>query len=478
VAGVSHETGFLDFPRVGVGHRPVRERLGDWNEFVVLQPERVLLEQASRCMDCALPYCHGIGCPVGSLIPEWNDLVSRGEWREAWTLLESTNNMPEITGRICPAPCEPACTLSLNSSPVTISQLELAIMERAFASGWVVPKPPRRETGARVAVVGSGPAGLCAAQQLRRAGHEVTVFERSPKPGGLLRFGIPDFKLDKRVLDRRIVQLEAEGVRFVTCVDVGADLSAAELRRSHDAVLLALGADEPRDLPVPGRDLDGIHFAMDYLTLANHFAAGEIDESALIGARGRSVLVIGGGDTGSDCVGTSNRLGAARVLQVEILPKPPEAEDDRNPSWPHWPSILRTSTSHEEGCEREWGIATKQFHGTDGRVCRADLVRVEWERPPDGGAPRPRELPGSEFAVETDLVLLAMGFLHVRHTRLLDELGLECDEAGNVRADASFSTSCPGVFVAGDAASGASLVVRAIAQGRQAAAAIDEYLKR
>jgi glutamate synthase (NADPH/NADH) small chain len=473
---MGHETGFVDFARAGVGHRPVAERLRDWDEFVILQPEPVLREQASRCMDCALPYCHGIGCPVGSVIPEWNDLVYRGEWREAWALLESTNNIPEVTGRVCPAPCEPACTLSLNSSPVTINQLELAIMEKAFACGWVVPRPPRRETGFRVAVVGSGPAGLCAAQQLRRAGHAVTVFERAPKPGGLLRFGIPDFKLEKKVVDRRLAQLEAEGVRFETCVEVGSELTAAELRRSHDAVLLALGAGEPRDLPVPGRELEGVHFAMDYLTLANHFVAGEIAEEDLISARDRSVLVIGGGDTGSDCVGTSNRLGAARLLQVEILPQPPRAADDRNPSWPHWPSILRTSSSHEEGCEREWGIATRALRGTDGRVRQAELIRVEWDEPPQGGAPRPRELPGSEFTVDADLVLLAMGFLHVRHTPLLDELGVECDEGGNLHTGADGSTSCPGVFAAGDAVSGASLVVRAIAQGRQVAGAIDEFL--
>jgi glutamate synthase (NADPH/NADH) small chain len=474
--GMGHETGFLDFPRVAVGHRPVPERLRDWGEFVVLQTEQVLREQASRCMDCALPYCHGFGCPVDSLIPEWNDLVYRGEWREAWALLESTNNMPEVTGRVCPAPCEPACTLSLNSSPVTINQLELAIMEKAFASGWVAPQPPRRLTGSRVAVVGSGPAGLCAAQQLRRAGHEVTVFERSPKPGGLLRFGIPDFKLEKSVVDRRLAQLEAEGVRFETCVDVGVDLGAAELRRSYDAVLLALGAAEPRDLPVPGRELEGVHFAMDFLTLANHFVSGEATEEELIPARGRSVLVIGGGDTGSDCVGTSNRLGAKEVLQVEILPQPPQAPDDRNPSWPRWPSILRTSSSHEEGCRREWGIATKGLRGSDGRVAEAELVRVEWQQD-SGGALRPREVPGSEFTVRTDLVLLAMGFLHVRHTPLLEELGVECDERGNVRCGPSGSTSCPGVYAAGDASSGASLVVSAIANGRQVAASIDEYLR-
>jgi glutamate synthase (NADPH/NADH) small chain len=456
---MGHETGFLDFARAGVGHRSVEERVHDWNEFVLLQPEPVLREQAARCMDCASPYCHGIGCPVDSLIPEWNDLVYRGEWREAWALLESTNNMPEVTGRVCPAPCEPACTLALNSSPVTINQLELAIMEKAFASGWVVPCPPSRESGFRVAVVGSGPAGLCAAQQLRRAGHEVTVLERAPTPGGLLRFGIPDFKLEKTVVDRRLVQLEAEGVRFETCVDVGVDVPAAELRRSYAAVLLALGAGEPRDRPVPGRELDGIHFAMDYLTLANYFTAGEISGDELIGARDRAVLVIGGGDTGSDCVGTSNRLGARSVLQVEILPQPPQADDE-----------------HEEGCRREWGIATRAFRGDDGRVREADLVRVEWERPSEGAPPRPREVPGSEFTVPAELVLLAMGFLHVRHTSFLDELGVECDERGNLRTGPDGSTSCPGVFAAGDAASGASLVVRAIAQGRKVAASIDAYL--
>ncbi|MGZ4359392.1 MAG: glutamate synthase subunit beta [Gaiellaceae bacterium] len=472
---MGHETGFLDFPRVGPVYRPVSERLKSWDEFVSPQPEQTLREQASRCMDCAAPYCHGLGCPVDSHIPDWNDLVYRGEWQEAYQLLESSNNLPEVTGRVCPAPCEPACTLALNSSPVTINQIELAIMEKAFASGWVVPRPPKHSSGSSVAVVGSGPAGLCAAQQLRRAGHEVTVFERAPRIGGLLRYGIPDFKLGKHVLDRRLGQLEAEGVRFEPGVDVGEDLSAMELRRSHDAVLLALGAGEPRDLPVPGRELDGVHFAMDYLTLANRHVAGEVAEKDLIGARGKSVLVIGGGDTGSDCVGTSNRLGAARVRQVEILPRPPEALDASNPSWPRWPNILRTSSSHEEGCERDWGIATKAFHG-NGRVAEAELVRVEWDEPAEGGPPRPREVEGSGFRVQADLVLLAMGFLHVRHTRLLDELGVERDERGNIRCGASYSTGCPGVFAAGDAATGASLVVRAIFHGRQAASAIDEYL--
>ena len=351
---MGHVTGFLDRQRVGMTYLPVAERLRNWDEFSVLQPEDVLRAQGSRCMDCGIPYCHAMGCPLANLIPEWNDLVYRGEWHEAFIRLEMTNNLPEITGRICPAPCETSCTLSINASPVTIKQIELAIIERAFAAGWVVPRPPGRLSGTSIAVVGSGPAGLAAAQQLRRAGHEVTVFERSARVGGLLRYGIPDFKLQKSVIDRRVKQMEAEGVTFETGVTIGEDVSVRYLKRNFQVVLLALGAGEPRDLKVPGRELSGVHFAMDYLTPANRFSAGEVRAEDVISAKDKSVLVIGGGDTGSDCVGTANRQGARVVRQVEIMPKPPEWSHATNPSWPYWPNILRTSSSHEEGCLRDW----------------------------------------------------------------------------------------------------------------------------
>jgi glutamate synthase (NADPH/NADH) small chain len=475
---MGHVTGFLDHRRVGASYAPVSERLKTWKEFLIQQPEDELRLQGSRCMDCGIPYCHAMGCPVFNLIPEWNDLVYKGEWREAWVRLEMTNNLPEITGRICPAPCETACTLSINSSPVTIKQLELAIVERAFAEGWVVPLPPRTSTGRSVAVVGSGPAGLAAAQELRRAGHEVTVFERSQRVGGLLRYGIPDFKLEKSVINRRVEQMIAEGVRFETGVTIGEDVSARYLRRSFNAVLLALGAGEPRDLKVPGRELSGVHFAMDYLVPANRLLALEIDQRDVISAKNRKVLVIGGGDTGSDCVGTANRQGAAGVRQIEILPKPPEWKEATNPDWPLWPNILRTSSSHEEGCQRDWALDTRGFAGKDGRVTGAELARVEWKKPAGGGPPRPEEVPGSRFTVEADLVLLAMGFLHVNHTRLLGDLGVAFDPRGNIQCNLGYETSSPGVFAAGDANTGASLVVRAIYHGRRAAKAVDGYLKR
>jgi glutamate synthase (NADPH/NADH) small chain len=471
---VAKETGFVDRPRVGPAYVPARERVKSWKEFVLPRAEDELRRQGDRCIDCGIPYCHAVGCPLGNLIPEWNELVSSGDWQEAYLRLEATNNLPEVTGRVCPAPCEAACTLAVNSDPVTIEQIELAIAERAFASGWAVPRPPERETGRKVAVIGSGPAGLAAAQQLRRAGHAVTLFERSPRLGGLLRYGIPDFKLEKRILDRRLEQMAAEGVSFATGVDVGDDLPVDELRSSFDAVLLALGSGEPRDLAVPGRELEGIHFAMDFLTRANRLVAGEIGEADVIPARGKAVLVIGGGDTGADCVGTANRLGARSVRQIEILPKPPERTGPGNPNWPYWPNVLRTSSSHEEGCERDWALTAQSFFG-EGRVSSAALVRVDWKSPPEGGPPQPVEIPDSAFLVEAGLVLLAMGFLHVRRTRLLDELGVELDQRGNIRTD-GHATSVAGVFAAGDAQTGASLVVNAILHGREAARAIDGFL--
>jgi glutamate synthase (NADPH/NADH) small chain len=471
------ETSSVDRPRVGPSYLPVQERLKTWNEFTIAPAESVLREQAGRCIDCGIPYCHAIGCPIENLIPEWNELVASGDWHEAFLRLDATNNLPEITGRICPAPCEAACTLAVNTDAVTIEQVELAIIERAWASGWVVPRPPEHESGRSVAVVGSGPAGLAAAQQLRRAGHSVTLIERSPQLGGLLRYGIPDFKLEKRVIDRRLEQLAAEGVEFRTGVTVGKDLPADELRGEFDAVLLALGAGQPRDLPVPGRELDGIHFAMDFLAPANRFVAGEIDASEIISAKDKAVLVIGGGDTGSDCVGTANRLEAKSVRQIEILSKPQEWTEPGNPNWPYWPNILRSSSSHQEGCERDWSLTARGFAGKGGHVRQAELVRVEWKPAASDGATRPEEVADSTFSVEADLVLLAMGFVHVEHSGLVKDLGLGLDGRGNI-ACADYATSTPGVFTAGDAHAGASLVVTAIHHGRAAAAAIVEFLSR
>ena len=468
-------TGFLDYERKTGSYRPVEERIHDYRELYETAPEDELRKQGARCMDCGVPFCHSIGCPVINLIPEWNDAIYRGQWREAFDRLELTNNLPEVTGRVCPAPCETSCTLSINSSPVSIKQIELAIIERAFEEGWVTPRPPVHETGKRIAVIGSGPAGLSAAQQLRRAGHRVTVFEKSPKVGGLLRYGIPDFKLEKRVLDRRIEQMAAEGVEFEANVNVGEDISARYLRRKYEVVLLANGAGIPRDLPVPGRGLEGVHFAMEYLTLSNMHVDGLVSGEAVISAEGKHVLVIGGGDTGSDCVGTANRQGAKSVYQIEILPKPREWSEPFNPEWPEWPAILRTSTSHEEGCERDWAVSTHSFEG-DRMVEKATFARVEWSKPEPGERPKMTELPGSSFTRDVDLVLLCMGFVHVEHGRLIEDLGVKVDQRGNIIVSESQMTTVDGVFAAGDSHNGASLVVRAINFGRNAAAGIDDYL--
>jgi len=473
---MGHPSGFMDHPRVSYSNLPVDERVKTWKEFNIPVSDAELARQGSRCMDCGIPFCHSTGCPVYNLIPEWNDLVYRGDWKEALTRLEMTNNLPEVTGRICPAPCEASCVLSINTSPVTIKQIELTVAERGFSEGWVVPRPPTRLTGRRVAVIGSGPAGLAAAQQLRRAGHEVTLFERSPKVGGLLRYGIPDFKLEKHVLDRRVRQMEAEGVRFETGVVIGEDISARYLRGSFDVILLTMGAGHPRDLPVPGRELSGVHFAMDFLTRSNQAQAGEIGPEEVISAKDKIVLVIGGGDTGSDCVGTANRMGAREVHQFEIMPKPPEWKESWNPSWPAWPNILRTSSSQEEGCARDWSITTHGFTGEDGRITKGQFARVEWKKG-DNGSLKMQEIPGSEFCRKVDLVLLAMGFVHVAHGKIIEELGVEYDPRGNIRCNPDYSTSAKGVFAAGDANTGASLVVRAIFHGREAARHIDNYLK-
>ncbi len=472
---MANPTGFIDFPRVENEHRPVEERLRDWREIDLPLAEKTLNQQAARCMDCGIPFCHGTGCPVKNRIPEFNDLVYRGRWREAAANLHSTNNFPEITGRVCPAPCEAACTLAINRDAVTIKRIEREIAERAFDEGWVRPLRPHHRTGKKVAVIGSGPAGLAVAQQLTRAGHEVVVFEKDDRLGGLLRYGIPDFKLEKHILDRRLEQMVAEGTKFEPGVAVGHDISGRYLRRMFDAICLAMGAGKARPLVVPGADLRGIHFAMDFLTQQNRRVAGDPEPLAdrVIHARGKHVVVIGGGDTGSDCVGTAVRQGALSVTQLEILPRPPERRNPETP-WPLWPRIVRTSTSHEEGCTRRWSVVTKCFSGSDNHVGHLHGAEVQWVQGPKGW--EMKEVPGSEFTLPADLVLLAMGFLHVVHEGLIEQLEIQRDPRGNVAARNGM-TNQQGIFAAGDTVRGASLVVHAIDEGRQAAAAIDQFLR-
>ena len=470
-------TGFLEYKRVTPPCRNVEDRIRDYNEVYETLPWEELKNQAARCMDCGIPFCHSMGCPLGNLIPEWNDAVYHGRFAEAALRLEETNNFPEITGRVCPALCEASCTLAINDSPVTIKQLELAIIERAFSEGVVRPRPPKREAGKRVAVIGSGPAGLAAGQNLRRKGYRVTVFERADRPGGILRYGIPDFKLEKWVLDRRIEQLIREGIEFESGVNVGEDISMGYLRKKFDAVLITIGSGTPRDLTVQGRGFEGIHFAMEYLTLSNQFVAGDIGEDKLLSAKNKNVLVIGGGDTGSDCVGTAIRQGAKQVSQFEIMPKPMEWTEPYNPSWPDWPNILRTSTSHEEGADRKWSLETTRFSGRGIKVENAYFREVEWKDRGRGKRPQLVPVPNSEFSLPVDMVLLAMGFVHPEHGRLVHDMHLELDTRGNVAADEHYMTSVPGVFVAGDAFSGASLVVRAMTHGRNAADSVDMYLR-
>ena len=470
-------TGFLEYKRLPARDRLKEERVKDCKEIPVTPPRELVEQEGAMCMDCGIPYCHSVGCPVANLIPEWNDAVYKGQWREAWDRLELTNNLPEVTGRVCPAPCEAACTLAINTEAVSIKKIELAIVEKAFDEGWVIPRAPRFETGRRVAVVGSGPAGLAATQQLRRMGHRVTLFEKADRIGGLLRYGIPDFKLEKHVLDRRILQMELEGVEFETSVTIGEDLSVRYLRNKFEVILLALGAGSPRDLRIPGRGLRGVHFAMEFLTPFNRYVAGDITQEDLISAKNKNVLVIGGGDTGSDCVGTSIRQGAKVVRQIEILPKPMDWHERHNPSWPDWPNIVRTSTSHEEGCERDWCIDSREFNGTNGSVSQVTCSRVRWEKKDPASRPRMIEIEGSEYTTDAELVLLAMGFVHVEHSRLTEELGLEFDGRGSILVDDGCQTTVDGVFAAGDASTGASLVVTAINNGRRAADSIDDYLR-
>ncbi|MFP4562573.1 MAG: glutamate synthase subunit beta [Spirochaetia bacterium] len=469
-------TGFLEYKRINAPTRPVEERIRDYKEVYESLPAEELVRQAARCMDCGTPFCHGLGCPLGNIIPEWNDAYYRGRLDEAVARLSETNPFPEITGRVCPAPCETSCTLSINDDPVSIKQLELAIIEEAFDRGDIAPRPPGRSTGKRIAVIGSGPAGLAAASTLRRMGHRVVVFERNDRPGGLLRYGIPDFKLEKWVIDRRIRLMETEGVEFETSVEAGNDLSADYLRRKFDAIVIAAGAETPRDLNIQGRGYEGIHFAMDYLSRSNRYVAGKIGSDRLLSARNKRVLVIGGGDTGSDCIGTAVRQGAKEIHQFEIMPEPLSWNGPGNPQWPDWPRILRTSTSHQEGGERRWAVETERFSGRGVRVEKAYFREVEWKSSGEGKPPRPVPLPGTEFSLDVDLVFLAMGFLHVEHGRFIEDLGLELDSRGNIRIDSAGMTSCGGVFAAGDTVTGASLVVRAIEQGIDISRKVDAYL--
>jgi glutamate synthase (NADPH/NADH) small chain len=467
--------GFLKFRREAGLYRPVCERVSDYREVSLPREDARSREQASRCMDCGTPFCHW-GCPIGNYIPEWNDLVYRGMWERAYELLQATNNLPEVTGRICPAPCEYACVLGINDEAVTIREDELAVIESAFRKKLVRPMAPGRRTGKSVAVVGSGPSGLAAADQLNKAGHEVTVFERDDKPGGIMRYGIPDFKLQKSVLDRRIAVLRKSGIRFETGTDVGTDIGKEELLKKFDAVCLATGSRVPRDLKIEGRELSGIHFAMDYLIQSNARTAGRpVPAAGLIDAGSKKVIVIGGGDTGADCVGTAHRQGAACVVQIEVLPRPPESRPAGMP-WPKYPTLLKTSTSHEEGGERRWAVLTKRFNGEDGRVRSLSCARCEMSGPDRNGPPDFREVPSSAFDIEADLVILAAGFVHPEHKGIVKDLGLELDGRGNIKTGATYMTSRKGVFSAGDARRGQSLIVWAIAEGRRAAHNIDRYL--
>ena len=460
-------TGFLEFERNDRDYRPVDERVRHYREFVIALPEKDTREQAARCMNCGIPYCH-TGCPVNNQIPDWNDLVYAGDWQEAARNLHSTNNFPEFTGRVCPAPCEASCTLNLDDNPVTIKTIECAIVDKAFEHGWVKPEPPTAKTGKKIAIVGSGPAGLACAQQLARTGHDVHVFEKLAKAGGLLRYGIPDFKMEKYHVDRRVTQMEGEGVTFHYGVHIGVDVPVKDLLDGYDAVVLAGGAEKGRDLPIPGRDLKGIHFAMDFLPQQNRRISQEPQgDVEPILAGGKHVVVIGGGDTGSDCIGTSIRQGALSVINFEIMARPPEMEN-KLLTWPDWPLKLRTSSSHEEGAVREFSVLTQKFSGEDGQVKILHCVHVDEKMKP---------VPGSEFETKADLVLLAMGFVHPVHEGMIKSLGVALDQRGNVRADTNaYKSSLEKVFAAGDMRRGQSLVVWAIREGRQAAHAVDKYL--
>jgi glutamate synthase (NADPH/NADH) small chain len=466
-------TGFLELQRIQEAMQPAPERVRHYREFILALTDDAAAKQGARCMDCGIPFCQS-GCPVHNIIPDWNDLVYRHQWRDALDVLHSTNNFPEFTGRVCPAPCEAACTLNINDDAVGIKSIEHFIIDKGWDEGWVTPQVPESKTGKRVAIIGSGPAGMACAQQLARAGHDVVLFEKADRIGGLLRYGIPDFKMEKQLIDRRMAQMSAEGVEFRPNAHVGVDVPAAELLVDFDAIVLTGGAEAPRDLPVPGRDLAGVHFAMEFLPQQNRVVAGDT-VAGQISAKGKHVVVIGGGDTGSDCVGTSNRQGAASVTQFELLPQPPDVEN-KPLVWPYWPIKLRTSSSHEEGCDRDWSVATKRFEGSEGRVTKLVASRVEWQR--DGsGATRMVEMPGSEFTLQADLVLLAMGFTGPGETGLVEQFRVERDARTNVKANTDdYRTSVAKVFAAGDMRRGQSLVVWAIREGRQCAHAVDAFL--
>ena len=462
-------TGFLEFERQDPSKRPAGERVRDYREFELPIAQNDLVKQGARCMDCGVPFCN-TGCPLGNLIPDWNDHVYRTEPERAIQALHATNNFPEFTGRVCPAPCEAACVLGINDDPVSIKLIERSIADRAFADGFVKPQPPRQRTGKKVAVVGSGPAGMAAAQQLNRAGHTVTLFERDDRIGGLMMYGIPDFKMEKSLIERRVQQMTAEGVIFQANVDVGRTITANQLRSDFDAIVLTIGSRKPRDREVPGRELSGIHFAMDFLTQQNKRVAGDVvpDEAAIL-ATGKNVIVIGGGDTGSDCIGTSHRQGAKSVTSFEIMPRPPEERAGATP-WPLWPLMLRTSSSHEEGGARDWSVSTESVSGENGKITKLHCVRVELK------AGKFERVAGSEFEIPADLVLLAMGFVHPEHPGIVENLGLTLDRRGNIQVDGNFATNQKGVFAAGDCQRGQSLVVWAIAEGRKAARAADIFL--
>ena len=466
-------TGFLELQRIQEAMQPAPERVRHYREFILALTDDAAAKQGARCMDCGIPFCQS-GCPVHNIIPDWNDLVYRHQWREALEVLHSTNNFPEFTGRVCPAPCEAACTLNINDDPVGIKSIEHFIIDKGWDEGWVTPQVPESKTGKRVAIVGSGPAGMACAQQLARAGHDVVLFEKADRIGGLLRYGIPDFKMEKQLIDRRMAQMSLEGVEFRPNAHIGRDIPAQRLLDEFDAIVLTGGAEAPRDLDVPGRHLAGVHFAMEFLPQQNKVVAGDVVPDQIM-ATGKHVVIIGGGDTGSDCVGTSNRHGAASITQFELLPQPPESEN-KPLVWPNWPIKLRTSSSHEEGCDRDWSVTTKRFEGRDGKVERLIAARVEWQRE-GNGPPKMVEIPGSEFELNADLVLFAMGFVGPVQAGLLDQLGVERDARSNVKADTdSYQTSVPKVFAAGDVRRGQSLVVWAIREGRQAARAVDEFL--
>lgn len=467
--------GFIEVGRQEAGYRPVEERIIDYREVEKQLPEDARRLQASRCMDCGVPFCHW-ACPVENIMPEWQEMLYRGDWKSAYAILQDTNNFPEFTGRVCPAPCEASCVLAINDDAVTIRGNELAVIERAFEEGFVRPRPPEKRTGKRVAVIGSGPTGLSCADILNRAGHTVVLYEAEDSVGGYLRFGIPDFKLDKRIIDRRVDILRQEGLIIKTGVTVGSDVAVSDIRSDCDALCIAIGARAPRDLTIEGRELGGIHFAMEYLSQQNRIVRGDdIPEDKLIKALDRHVVVIGGGDTGSDCVGSANRQGARSITQLEILPKPPEKRTGNEP-WPLWPKLLRYSSSHEEGCERMWNVLTKRFIGEEGRVKKISSAVVEWEHDGSGGYGM-HEIPGSDFEIKADLVFLAMGFTHVVQGGLVRDSGVDLDSRGNIAVDENYMTSVEGIFAAGDSVRGASLVVWAIQYGREVARAIGRYLR-